>query len=198
MADDTTSTEDTTTPPEQGTEQPKPPAGEGKAPTFDGDFDPERAKRALAAARAGEEKSKQTVQALKAERQALLKALGLGEDGKEDPEAKLKELAEAKAAAEARATEYAIRDAVRTAAPDKTVSDLLLDSTSFSKKLAKLDAAADDFGDKVAALVKAEVKDNPRYQTKPVIAGRGTDHTGGGGTTRPQGLGAAIAARMNS
>lgn len=179
------------------------PPAEGKAPKITGDFDPERAQRAIAAARASEEKAKKAAAAEKERVAAILKAAGLGEDGKEDPETKLKELADRATAAEARAAALATRDAVRTAASKHAGdADALLDSNAFSKKLADLDPTADDYGDKVADLVKAEVKANPaRYATvKPVAGGRGrgVDHTGGTSTGRPQGLGAAIAAKMNT
>lgn len=193
----------TTTAPEGGSNDPgetKPEGEPGKAPTIDGDFDPDRAKRAIAAARAGEEKARQAAKAEKERVAAILKAAGLTADGKEDPEAKLKELADRATAAEARAAALATRDAVRTAAGKHDAdAELLLDSNSFAKKLAGLDTNADDYADKVADLVKAEVKANSRYaKTPPPAGGRGVDHNGGGGTTRPQGLGAAIAARMNS
>ncbi len=171
---------------------------EGKAPKITGEFDPDRAARSLAAARAAEDKAKNALKAEKDRVAAILKAAGLTADGKEDPEAKLKELADRTAAAEAKAAQLTTREAVRTAAGKHAAdAELLLDSNAFAGKLAKLDHTADDYSDKVADLVKAEVKANPRYAAvKPAAGGRGVDHTGGAGT-RPQGLGAAIAARMS-
>ncbi len=191
------STTDTTSTDDSATGEDSTPA-EGKAPKITGEFDPDRAARSLAAARAAEDKAKNALKAEKDRVAAILKAAGLTADGKEDPEAKLKELADRTAAAEAKAAQLTTREAVRTAASKHAAdAELLLDSNAFAGKLAKLDHTADDYSDKVADLVKAEVKANPRYgAVKAATGGRGVDHSGGTGT-RPQGLGAAIAARMS-
>lgn len=176
---------------------------EGKAPTITGDFDPERAARALKAAREGEAKAKASAQAERDRVTAILKAAGLTPDGKEDPEAKLKALADDNAKLRDTAAAYELEKAVRGAAGKHGGDfDALNDSRDFATKLGALDPSAADYADKVSDLVKAAVKDQPqRYAAQkpaPNGRGRGTDHTGGGGTGRPQGLGAAIAARMTT
>lgn len=175
----------------------------GKTPTIDGDFDAERAKTAIAAARAGEKKAKDEAKAEKDRVAAILKAAGLAPDGKADPEQQLRELTDRAAAAEQRANALAVKEAVRDAAAKHAGNaGELLDSTKFLGQLGELDQAASDYGDKVASLVKQAVKDNPaKYGTTGAKGGTrsgSSDHTGGGtGSARP-GLGAAIAARMNN
>lgn len=177
----------------------------GDGPNIDGDFDAERAKRTIAAARASEAKAKAETKAEKERVAAILKAAGLTPDGKADPEQQLRELTERATAAEQRAAALATRDAVRTAA-DKHQANAaeLLDSRKFADQLTELDPTADDYGDKVADLVKKAVKDNPaRFGTTPAKGGPGrsgsSDHTGGNGARqRPAGLGAALAARMTN
>jgi hypothetical protein len=178
----------------------------GKAPEITGDFDPERAAKALAAARDDAKKAKD-------DRTAILKALGvdnpreflktlrMAAESKENPEARLKELADENAKLREETTAHRLEKLVAAAAKKhEGDADMLLDSTTFAKKLAKLDPAAEDHADKVAALVQAEIKANPRFaKTAPAgIRGRGTDHTGGGGANRPQGLAAAVNNRFNS
>lgn len=176
----------------------------GKTPTFTGDFDPDKAKAAIAAARDGEKKARQTAKDTEAKLAAVLKAMGLGTDGKADPEEQLKALTDRAAAAEKRAAELATREAVRDAAAKHTANaSELLDSTKFLSQLAELDPTSSDYGDKVAKLVAQAVKDNPaKYGTTPAKGGSGrsgsSDHTGGGTGRARAGLGAAIAARMTN
>lgn len=179
-------------------------ADDDKTPKITGDFDAERAKSAIAAARAGEKAAKEQAKVEKDRVAAILKAAGLAPDGKADPEQQLRELTERATAAEKRANALAVNEAVRDAAAKHAGNaGELLDSTKFLGQLGELDQAASDYADKVGALVKQAVKDNPaKYGTTPAKGGNGrsgsSDHTGGGtGRARP-GLGAAIAARMNN
>jgi len=176
---------------------------DGKKPEFTGDFDPDKAKAAIASARDGEKKAKQAAKDSSDKLASVLKALGLGTDGKADPEDQVRQLTERATAAEQRANALAVKTAVRDAADEhKANAAELLDSQKFLGQLADLDPTSDDYADKVGALVKKAVASNPaKYGTTPAKGGSGrsgsSDHTGGGtGRARP-GLGAAIAARMN-
>lgn len=178
--------------------------GDDKKPKLDGDLDPERAARAIAAARAGETKARQAAKEAADRLAAVLKAAGLTPDGKADPENVVQQLTARATAAEQRAAELATRDAIRTAA-DKHQANAgeLLDSRAFAAQLAELDPTAADYADKVGDLVKKAVKDNPaKYGTTPAKGGPGrsgsSDHTGGNGTRQRPGLGAALAARMTN
>ncbi len=175
--------------------------GAGKDPKIDGDFDAERAKRTIASAREGEKKANEKAKASDARLKAVLKAMGLGEDGKADPETQAKELTSRAEAAEARATKLAIKNAIRDGADKhKANAAELLDSQSFLSKLGDLDAAADDFDDKVADLVKAAVKANPGKfgaQTGQGAGARGADHSGGSNRpARSKDLSSAVAKRL--
>lgn len=176
---------------------------DSNTPKIKGDFDPERAAADLGKAREDTKKAKQAAKEAQDRVAAILKAAGLTQDGKQDPEEQLKELAARADAAEKRATELVTRDAVRTAAAKHNGdAEQLLDSRSFAGKLADLDTTAADFGDKVADLVKAEVKANPRYASQSTggkgAGKQGADHSGASGkdTTKPKNLTEAIAARL--
>jgi hypothetical protein len=172
-----------------------------KKPKMKGEFDPDRAAASLAAAREAEKKAIERAKASDARMKGVLAALGLGADGKADPEAQAKELTADRDTWKTKATTLAIKNAIRSGADQhKANSAELLDSQSFLKGVAALDPAADDFDDKVAELVKNAVKTNPgKYGTATGqgSGNRGHDHSGGGGQKRPAGLGAAIAARMS-
>ena len=175
--------------------------GDGRAPKIDGEFDAERAQRAIAAAREGEKKA---TAAAKAERERVAKILaaaGLTADGKEDPAEQLKAAAAERDSNAAKARETAIELAVfKRAGKAGGDPDALLDSRGFLKAVADLDPDAADFGDKVTAAVKAAVKDNPKLaaDTKGAGAGKqGADHSGAGGKSgKPKNLTEAIAAKL--
>lgn len=185
------------------------PADDDKTPKIDGDFDPERAARAIAAAREAEKKAKERAQNAEQQRQAMLDAvavaLGLKPDPKADPAELVKQAATERDKAVAKAREQAIELAVYKAA-GKAGGDptALLDSRTFLTSLKDLDPDASDFAAKVSDAIKAAVKDNPRLaapqssaQGGQGPARQGTAHTGGTGTRqRPTSLGAAIAARL--
>lgn len=173
----------------------------GKGPKFDGDFDPERAQRALAAAREDAKKAKADAKAERERVAAILKAAGITPDGKADPEEQVKALTTRAEQAEARAHALATRNAIRDAADThKANAGELLDSASFLKQLAELDPAADEFDTQVSDLVKKAVKDHPsKYGAKQAQgAGRqGADHTGGSnGRGRSKNLEQALARKL--
>jgi hypothetical protein len=175
-------------------------AGDGKKPEFTGDFDADKAKAAIAAAREGEKTARAKAKDSSDKLASVLKALGVGSDGKADPETQAKELTDRATAAEQRAEALAVQLAVRDAATKHSANTAeLLDSTKFLGQLGELDTAASDYGDKVAALVAKAVKDNPaKYGTTSAKGGSGrsgsSDHTGGNGAhTRPTSIREALA-----
>ena len=173
-------------------------AGDGKTPKIDGEFDADRAKATIAASRESERKAKAETKAANERVAAVLKAAGLTPDGKQDPEEQVKELLTRATAAEERASQLATRDAVRTAAAKHAGdAEALLDSQKFLARLTDLDSTAADFGDKVADLVKAEVKANPKFAATAAGQGpnrRGADHSGGGNAEgRPKSIREALA-----
>jgi hypothetical protein len=176
-------------------------AGSGKDPNIDGDFDADRARRSIAAARESEKKAKADKKAADDRLTAVLKAAGLTPDGKTDPEEQAKALTTRAEQAEARATALATKNAIRDGAEKhKANAAELLDSQKFLTSLKDLDPAANDFDDKVADLVKATVKNNPaKYgaQTGQATNRRGADHTGGGTSQgRSQDLTSAVAKKL--
>lgn len=175
----------------------------GKKPKFTGDFDPDKAAAAIASARENERKAKADKKAADDRLANVLKALGLGSDGKADPETQAKELTDRATAAEQRAADLAVQLAVRDAATKHSANTAeLLDSTKFLGQLKELDVTASDYGDKVAAIVAKAVKDNPaRYGTTGAKGGGSrsgsSDHTGGGnGPVRSANLQSAVARKM--
>lgn len=179
--------------------------GTGKEPNFTGDFDEERAKRAIAAARDAEKKAKVEAQAAKERLEQILKAAGLTPDGKTDPEAALKAAAEERDKAVAAAREASVQLAVyKLAGKAGGDPNALLDSRTFLDRVKDLNPSAADFADKVSEAIKEAVKANPKLAATQAgaqggqgPARQGADHTGGtGGKQRPTSLGAAVAAAM--
>jgi hypothetical protein len=177
-------------------------ATDDKAPKIDGDFDAERAKNTIAAARQAEAKAKADKKAADERVAAVLKAAGLTPDGKTDPAEQLKAAAAERDAATAKARETAVELAVyKSASKAGGDPDALLDSRGFQKAVADLDPDAADFGDKVTAAIKAAVKANPKLSTAPAGQGpgkQGADHSGSGGgqSSKPKTLTDAIAAKL--
>lgn len=173
----------------------------GKGPTFTGDFDPDKAKRAIEAAREGERKAKEATKAEQARVAAILKAAGLTADGKEDPEqlaaAKAAELEQAKQVAHDASTELAV---YKTAGPNGGDPVKLLDSSTFKASIRDLDPGAKDFADKVGKAIKAAVEQLPHLAADTGANGgqgparQGVDHTGGGtgSKERPRSIREAI------
>lgn len=176
---------------------------DGKKAKIQGDYDPDRAARAIAAAREGEKKAKAETKAEKERVAAILKAAGLTPDGKTDPAEQLKAAAEERDKAQQKLRDKSLRLSVRENA-DKAGVDptATLDSASFRDSTAELDPDAADYDDQVIAAMKAALKANPRLATAAQggqgPARQGADHSGGSnGRQRPTSLGAAITARMS-
>ncbi|MEV6297842.1 hypothetical protein AB0M02_00380 [Actinoplanes sp. NPDC051861] len=170
----------------------------GKKPTFDGDFDADKAKAAIASAREAEKKARQAAKDSSDKLASVLKALGIGSDGKADPETQVKELTDRATAAEQRANALAVKAAVRDAADaHQANAGELLDSQKFLGQLAEFDPTAKDYADKVGELVKKAVKEHPAKYGTTTAKGGGrsgsSDHTGGTGRTRPTSIREAMA-----
>jgi len=155
---------------------------DGKTPKIDGDFDPDRHARALAAAREGEKKAKAEKKASDDRLAAVLKAAGLTSDGKQDPAEQLRDAAAERDTATAKARDTAIELAVyKRAGKAGADPDAILDSRGFLSSVKELDPDAADFGDKITAAIKAAVKTNGKLAaTGQGPARQGADHTGGG------------------
>lgn len=176
----------------------------GAGPNIDGEFDADRAKRAIAAAREAEKKAKGDAKTARDQVAAILAAAGLKPDGSKDPAEQLKEASAKAEAAETTAREARVELAVyKRAGKAGGDPDALLDSRTFRDAVKDLDPAAADFGDKVTEAIKAAIKTNPKLaatttQGSQGPARQGADHSGGGtGRQRPASLGAAVTARMN-
>ena len=182
-------------------------------PEFDGEFDADRAKRALKASRDKEAEARAKAKAEKERadksdkeaqelRDKLGIALGFKPDPSKDPSQALAEATKSIADKDERIANLT-RDNALIVAAHKVGADAaeLRDSSSFMKKLTGIDTNADDYESQVEKVVKQAVKDNPRFGTEKAPTGKarmGNDHTGGntGGRTR-KGLGGAIDAAMN-
>lgn len=172
----------------------------GKGPQFQGDFDKERAERALAASREGEKTAKAALKAEQERVAAILKAAGLTPDGKTDPEqlaaAQAAELESARTAARAASVELAV---YKTAGDNGGDAAKLLDSNAFTSSIKDLDPAKADFADKVGKAIKATVEKHPHLAAGDASGGQGpnrqgVDHTGGGtgSKERPRSIREAI------
>jgi hypothetical protein len=170
------------------------------APKIDGDFDADRARRAIAAARDAEKKAKGDAKVAKDQVAAILAAAGLKPDGTKDPAEQLKEAAAKADAAEKRARDTAVELAVyKSAGKAGADPDALLDSRGFLTAVADLDPDAADFGDKVTTAIKAAVKNNSKLAADGAKGPgkQGADHSGNGGQKpKPKNLTEAIAARL--
>lgn len=199
---------DTTVDPNESTEQQQSPAGstepqagtggtteQSKSTSFDGEFDPDRAKKLIENLRADLSSAKAKTQTKEQEHQGVLdavsKALGLKKD-EVDPEKLTAELS----ARDERIRELETRDAVRVAAAKHQADAAgLLDSNSFLKALADLDPTAKDFPERVADAVEAAVKAKPSLKTGAKAPRSGADFSGAGTgstTNRPKGLSDAV------
>jgi len=170
-----------------------------KTPDIKGDVDPERAARAIAAARESEKKAKERAKATEERLAAVLKAAGLTPDGKTDPAEQLKAAAAERDKAVSRARDTAVELAVyKSAGKAGADPDAVLDSRGFLAQVSDLDPDAADFGDKVTAAIKAAVKANPKLAAATGSAGKqGADHSGAGGQkSKPKTLHDAIAAKL--
>ncbi len=174
---------------------------DSRKPDIKGDLDPDRAARAIAAARDGEKRAKEAKKAADDRLAAVLKAAGLTPDGKTDPAEQLKAAAAERDKAVARARDTAVELAVyKSAAKSGADPDAILDSRGFLSSVAELDPDAADFADKVTAAIKAAVKANPKLSaTAAQGAGKqGADHNGAGGKqpAKSKSLEEAITAKL--
>lgn len=191
--------------------------GEGGQPQGNGEQDPTGqqqgaedvstlpawAQKAIADARAEAGKSRTVAKANAARdaEQALAQkigqALGLVQgDQQATPEQLTQQLAESQKSARDTAVHLA---AYKAAQSENARADRLLNSRSFTDRLAALDPAAADFGEQLKAAIKAEVDTDPDlYKTRPAGAVRGGADFGGTGSgdRKPTNLNAAIAARL--
>ena len=153
---------------------------------------------------AGHRTAKQTAtqqaQAAQAQRDAVLKALGLTPDGTDaplDPEALAAQVTEHQAIAWETAAENAI---LRVAGPAGADADALLDSNAFLDSLGDLialDPKSAEFRTKLQAHITVWLDKHPKHKAAPTVptaARSGGDHPGGTRTTsaRPTSLMAAV------
>lgn len=140
----------------------------------------------------------QQAQAAAQQRDAVLKALGLTQEGKAappDPDALAAQVEQLRATAWDNAAQAAI---VRVSTGAGADPDALLDSHAFLdslKEFAEDDPNSVDFRTKMQAHVKKWVEQHPKLKTAPTGPARsGGDHPGGAGapSTRPTSLSAAI------
>jgi len=174
-----------------------------KTPEIKGEFDPDRAKRAIAAAREAEKKAKANQKAADERLAAILRAAGLTPDGKEDPAEQLKAARESADKATARARQTAVELAVyKSAGKAGADPDAVLDSRSFLTAVADLDPEDSDFADKITDAIKTAVKNNPKLAAGTAGQGsgagrQGADHTGGsGGRNRSTSLAEAVKRKL--
>ncbi|TFI30157.1 hypothetical protein [Streptomyces sp. 4R-3d] len=194
--------------------EPKPTEPKAKAPKFEGDFDPERAMKAIENLRTevDDQKKKRADDRQKAaDEQAdfMKKLAGLfgvqtDEEKPLTPEQLAQQLEESRgetkeSRAQARQTQVELA-VYKTAGKHGGDPDALLDSRSFANAIAKLDPAADGFDTEVGKAVKAAVDGNPKLAAKapkqepePTPAG-GAPMDGAGGKRQ---LGAADVKRMS-
>lgn len=160
----------------------------GKTPSFTGEFDPEKAARALENARNSEKNEKQKRQAaeiaIKEMQEKLSSLLGLEKDQKPDMDAVARELTVAKEEKK----RYMIELAAYKASVKADVNpDALLDSRSFISKVADLDPTSDTFDTDIAQAVSAAVEANPLLKTVPdTPAVSGGDFSSGTKQSRPE------------
>jgi hypothetical protein len=167
------------TTPEPGTE-PKPDEPKGKAPKFEGDFDPAKFERLVENLRGDveAEKAKRTAaeQKAKDEQAAFMKkvaaAFGIETDEAKPPtpEELAKQLDEARgetkeSRAQARQTQVELA-VYKTAGKHGGDPDALLDSRTFANAISKLDPSAADFDEQVGKAVKTAVDSNKKLAAK--------------------------------
>jgi hypothetical protein len=181
-------------------------AGDQKPPTFTGDFDPDRAARALASARDGEKTAKAEAKAAKDRLAAVLKALGRNEDGTEatDPEAAATALTSRAETAEAAAWRAGVQLAVhRRAGKHGADAEALLDSMRFADSLDDLvdaDPTTAEFLTAIDNKIKAAVAADPKLRATPTggRVGAVSGGSGGGSEGRPKSLREAYARQNNT
>jgi hypothetical protein len=189
-------------------------SGDGKAgddntrkPTFTGDYDPDRAARAIQSARDGEKTAKAEAKAAADRLNGVLKALGRNPDGSEatDPEAAAAQLTARAEQAETAAWRSGVQLAVhRRAGKAGGDPDALLDSMSFIDSLDDLidaDPGSPEFLTAIEAKIKEAVARNPNLKAASSGTGRlgaVAGGAGGNGEGRPKSLREAYARTLNT
>ncbi|MFF3558962.1 hypothetical protein ACFYXS_02820 [Streptomyces sp. NPDC002574] len=150
--------------------------GTGKAPKFEGEFDPAKAARLVENLRTEveQERTKRTEMETKFSgfMDNFTKLFGGGEEKQLTPE----QIAQKAQESDKTAREATVKLAVfQTAGKHGGDAEALLDSASFSKAIGKLDPSADTFAANVEAAIKKAVEGNPRLkaQTAPPVPGKG-------------------------
>ena len=175
---------------------------DGKKPAIQGDVDPDRAARAIQAAREGEKKAKADAKAAQERVTAILAAAGLAPDGKTDPAEQLKAAAAERDKAVATARQTAVELAVyKSSGAAGADAGALLDSRAFLAQVGDLDPTAADFGDKVSTAIKAAIKTNPKLVAAPAVVApsrQGAAATGAGTGTggRARDLSSAVKRKL--
>lgn len=112
--------------------------------------------------------------------QGILKALGLREDGTEDPAKAAQAAAAERDTARSEALKARRELAIfKSAATHSADPSRLLDSTSFLASIDGLDPATD--GEKIDAAIKAAVESNPYLKATRAVGASGIEQTGGSG-----------------
>lgn len=167
-----------------GTGQGQGDGGTGKAPKFEGEFDPAKAARLVENLRAevDAEKTKRTEMETKFSgfMDNFAKLFGGGEEKQLTPE----QIAQKAQESDQKAREATVKLAVfQTAGKHGADPDALLDSASFVRAIGNLDPASDTFAANVDTAIKAAVESNARLKTQPaapqVPAKGGVDMAGG-------------------
>ncbi|MEV8398818.1 hypothetical protein [Streptomyces niveus] len=201
--------------PSEPVTDPKPNEPKAKAPKFEGDFDPERAMKAIENLRTevDDQKKKRAEDKQKAANEQadfMKKLAGLfgvqtDEEKPPTPEQLAQQLAEEQnrtKASDDRTRQTQVELAVyKTAGKHGGDPDALLDSRSFANAIAKLDPDADGFDTEVGKAVKTAVDGNsklaakaPKQEPEPTPAG-GAPMDGAGGKRQ---LGEADRKRMTT
>ncbi|MGA5272286.1 hypothetical protein ACPCKL_00525 [Streptomyces cellulosae] len=173
--------------------------GSGKAPKFEGEYDPAKAARLVENLRTqvDEEKTKRT--ALETQFSEFMgkfgQLFGGGEEKKLTPEQIAQKAQESDQQARAATVKLAV---FQTAGKHGADPEALLDSASFERAINKLDPTADTFAANVEAAIKKAVENNPRLKAQgapPVPAKGGVDMAGG--TSGKRQLTAAEVAKLS-
>lgn len=133
-----------------------------------GEFDADRAARALEGARADAASEKSKRQVAEKQRNDVLKALGLDTEGKPDAKALGEQVERERTEARQARVELAVFRAAGKAGGDP---DALLDSRAFLDSIAELDPTGAGFGEAVAGAIVKAIEGNPRLKAATGKAG---------------------------
>ncbi|MEU5030179.1 hypothetical protein [Streptomyces milbemycinicus] len=141
--------------------------GTGKAPKFEGEFDPAKAARLVENLRTqvDEEKTKRT--ALETQFSEFMGKFGQLFGGGEEKKLTPEQIAKKAQESDTQARQATVKLAVfQTASKHGADPEALLDSASFEKAISKLDPTADTFAANVEAAIKKAVENNPRLKAQ--------------------------------